>query len=106
MVKDKQHRWIPLKRNIQNRKGQTSAAGIWLGALALLFMVGVLYLVMNQPFDMIYDIVENNTAGTIGENTVPKIAAYWRAWPIYSMIGIIVGAYILTLRNRDDMGGY
>lgn len=89
---------------MKNKKGQ--AAVIIIMGLVMAFIVVVIYLVLNEPTDTIYQIVENSTAGSIGEETVPKIVNYWRVWPVVALIAIFIFIIVGVLKYSYQEPGY
>lgn len=82
-----------------NKKGQ---AYVWIFALAFLFMIGVVYIIMTKPFITIHDIFAPNFTGTQYEPTIQKIRTFWVVWPILVTVGIIIWALLSSMRRDPN----
>lgn len=82
-----------------NKKG--GALKVWLGALVILFLVGVVYLGFSPAWDAIYGAITPMLSGA-GLSTAQKIGNLWAMWPVILLIGVFVG--IIIALNREDSG--
>jgi 4-hydroxybenzoate polyprenyltransferase len=89
-----------------NLKRRGQAAAVIMMGLLLAFIVALIYLVLNSGTDMVYDMVENSTAGSIGEETVPKVATYWHLWPIVALVAIFLFVMIGVLKSSYESPPY
>ena len=86
----------------KNLRGKRGAAFVWLSALMAIFMVGLLYLVMTQPYMTVYDYVDARVNSTDYDTTFTQIRTYWRAWPLLVLAGLIMWAFIATMRKDPN----
>lgn len=84
---------------INKKRGQ---AFVWVFALAFLFMVGLIYIVMTKPFILVHDLLTPNLTGTEFEPTIDKIVTFWRVWPILVIVGIILWALLSSMRRDPN----
>ena len=88
-----------------SRSKKGNVAVIWLLALVSVFVVALVYIVMTEPFNAI----DQKLSPEINESyqpTVDKIRTIWTNWPILVIFAIILGAIVLTLKQRGSDPGY
>lgn len=82
-----------------NKKG---AAFIWLAVMLAIFGMGLLYLLLNQPYERISDTFSGNFTGTIYEPTYNKMQTIWKWYPAIALVGFIIYGILSTLRKREQ----
>lgn len=82
-----------------------NAALVWIIALFSVFIVGVVYIAMADPWNTLYDKFYGDMDSEY-QPTAAKINTVWQYWPILMILGIILSAIVLMLRNEPDNGYY
>lgn len=82
-----------------------SAAYVFIVLLASLFVIGLIYVVMARPFDIIYTSLYSNITSDM-QPTAQKIRSVWIMYPMIVIFGLIVWAIISTLKREPDTGMY
>lgn len=86
----------------QNKKGN---AVVWLFALASLFILAVAYLSYTPAYNGIVNSIDTSNFTAAQTSTWQKLNTAWVWWPALMLLGIIVYAFINTLRT-DTFGGF
>lgn len=85
-----------------NKKGDFF---IWFFALVAIFTISVIYLIMSEPWQQIYDKFEPNLT-TEHKATAHKLQSVWKNWPILMILGVIITAVVMMNRKGPDVGYY
>ena len=100
---------------MHNKKGD---GWVFLVGLISLFFVGLVYIVMTQPFYQINDAINNsmsNADPTIlarSQDSFSRINTVWNWWPIIVILGIILWVILNMIRRQPyqyyegGQGGY
>lgn len=83
-----------------NRKAN---AGVWLIGLGTLFVVGIMFLSMTPAFNTITNLPTSNFT-TEQLSVWTQFQTTWTLWPALVIFGIIIYAFVWTVRT-DTYGG-
>lgn len=89
---------------VNNKKG---FAGLWIWVLAMVFLVGIVYLTMTGPFKWIHDkFIGDLTGDELA--TGNKITKMWNLFPVLFILLAALVLIVGSLRNRgiDQSSGY
>jgi len=87
-------------------RGKKGAAAAILIGLAMIFFVGMVYVVMTEPFDAVMSKFNESMAGTPYQGTYTKLQTNWTLWPIIVTITIILWVVLNGLKRQpDEFGG-
>lgn len=82
-----------------NKKG---ILGLWIWVLICVFLVGVVYIVMARPFNVIHDKFVTGGNLTADEAvTASHITKAWNAWP---MLFIMLAAVVMIVGSIKNQG--
>lgn len=77
----------------------------WIIAIISVFVVGVVYIVFAQPWDILYDKLTPGVDAAY-QPTVSKLQTLWQNWPILMILGIVLWPIIRMVKNEPDTGYY
>lgn len=83
-------------------KGKKGVAFIWLTALLLIFTVALIYISMTRPFEIVKETVEDIVTDPDYENTFEILHTFWKLWPILVVIGVLIWAYLESMRRDPN----
>jgi H+/Cl- antiporter ClcA len=86
--------------SLKYRKAQ---AFTWLGIMALICIMGLFYIILDQPFQKITEITEGNFTGGRYEPAYDKIQTIWDYWLIAFLLGAILFGILVAMRKRDEI---
>lgn len=86
-------------------KSKKSQAFVWLYILVFIFGIGLLYIILNQPFELFQDKLGGNFTGTQYETTYIQINTLWNLFLVASLLGAIIYGILSTMRKKDDYYG-
>jgi len=73
----------------------------WLYVMVMIFAMGLIYIMLNQPFDRIRDTLGGNFTGTQYHDTYLKINTVWDMWLLIFLIGAIIFGILSTMKRQD-----
>jgi heme/copper-type cytochrome/quinol oxidase subunit 2 len=87
-------------------KGNKAAAGfVYIILMVSIFIIGVIYVTMAHPFQEIYQTFYNNMSSDF-QPTMQKIRSVWIMFPMITVFGLVVWAFINSLKREPDSGMY
>lgn len=86
-----------------NKKGNAAIA--WLVVLVIVFVLGVVYVSMTQPYQEIHNKFYPDLNETY-QPTALRIQGVWKMWPILMILGVILWALVKSAQGRNDVGGF
>ena len=85
-------------------KSKKAAAGyVFIILLISIFTIGIVYVTMAHPFQMIYQTFYDNMSSDF-QPTMQKIRSVWIMFPMIVIFGLIVWAFINSLKREPDSG--
>jgi len=87
---------------MMNKKGQ-NAALVWIMAIVSIFIVGITWISMAEPFEQ----VDSKIGSQINDSFQPtrqKIVSVFKTWPLWVILGIILWALAQMLRREPQAG--
>jgi hypothetical protein len=85
-----------------NKKGNAFA---WITALGTLFIVAIIFLLLTNPMNQIFDATNYTGWNANYQNTRSILQTVWTWWPAFVLLGVALFVLVQTLR-RDTYGGY
>ena len=84
---------------VKNNKAQ-STAYVWMFALIMIFMIGLIYLSLSKPHEKLSDTIEPTLSGDY-LNTFNHIKNYWYVWPIIFIPSVIIWMYVSSIKAEE-----
>lgn len=84
---------------MNDKKGQ---AFVWLTALMLIFSVGLIYIVMSRPFEVVLDTGRTLVNSTEYKNTFTQLNTFWKLWPVLVVVGLLMWAFLESMRRDPN----
>lgn len=79
-------------------------AFIWLTVMVMIFGMGLIYILLTQPFDRISSNLGGNFTGTQYQPTYDKMQTIWDMWLFIFIFGIIIWGILSTMKERGQYG--
>lgn len=80
---------------------KANAAKAWILAIASIFIVGVVYVALAEPWETIKNLLVSGV-GASYVATFTKIDNAWKVVPILVIFGVIIGAIAMSIRGNQD----
>jgi len=81
------------------RKAQ---AFTWLKIMMVIFALGLIFIMLNEPVERIKEITKPNSTGTIYEQPYKKMESAWDMFLIIAVIGILCYGVLSSMRKNND----
>tara|TARA_Y100000310_G_scaffold27067_1_gene25755 strand:+ start:43 stop:306 length:264 start_codon:yes stop_codon:yes gene_type:complete len=85
--------------------GKKGGVGAWLFVLVSVFMVAVVYIILTEPWTIIYDTFSADLSSEYAP-TATRIQNIWKNWPIITILSLIIAGFILMLRREPSQPGF
>jgi len=85
-----------------NKKANAFA---WITALATLFIVGLMFVILTNPIESIFNMTNYTGNYTPYNQTRSMLQTTWSWFPALVLLGVVLYVIIQTLRH-DTYGGY
>ena len=83
-------------------KSKKSQAFMWLGIIALIVIMGLIYIILDQPWDKVSEISKTNFTGTQYEPTYKKIHTVWDYFLVLFLLAILAFGILTVMRKRNE----
>ena len=77
------------------------AAFIWLGVLCIIVVMGLFYIVLDQPIDKIQEKTKGNFTGTQYQEGYDKVSTMWDYF-LFAFLLSILAFGVLTAMTREN----
>lgn len=85
-------------------KGKKGAAVTWIAFLVVIFLVGIVYIIMSEPWTILYNTFTTNlTADQLEVSN--KINNMWNLWPLLFIVVAAIITLWKLLKDEPDTGG-
>lgn len=86
---------------MQLMKSKKGAAFTWIAALMMIFFIAIIYIVMTEPFEVVYDEMRGRVDAD-HQTVFDQIRSVWGLWPLILIIGILAWAVLRSMRRDPN----
>ena len=78
------------------------AVTTWAFVMFGVFLVGILFVVMSEPYNIIYNITSSANLTANQQATADRIYALWDHWPILTVLVLVIGGIVAVMRGNPE----